>query len=197
MAGQYPQYPDPSHPFRSPDSDPGTLPPPLEYPKRRRLRLFALIAVVLAVVGATVGAVVYAVDASKHQDGTTAGTLTSASAQNAIQGYLDALEDADIDTIARNTLCGMYDAVRDRRSDLMLARLNSDTFRKQFREAQVTSIDKLVFLSTNQAQVLFTMRVQTAGRSSQSADEQAIAQLLLQDNRVLVCQYLLRGAAQY
>ena len=32
---------------------------------------------------------------------------------------------------------------------------------------------------------------------SQQTEEQAIAQLLLQDNKILVCQYLLRGAAQY
>ena len=56
----------------------------------------------------------------------------------------------------------MYDAVRDRRSDQALAKLSSDAFRKQFSEAQVTSIDKIVYWSHYQAQVLFTMRVEPA-----------------------------------
>lgn len=218
MAGQYPPYPDPtSHrhrrhryvddPFNDHDPTPpegipvvreeypAALPPPLAYSKRRSWRLIATIAVVVAVIGAMVGAVLYAVSSSDRRG--TAGTLTAASAQVAIQSYLDALSDADIETIARNTMCGMYDGVRDRRADQQLAKLSSDTFRKQFRSAEVTSIDKLVFLSSNQVQVLFTMRVEGSGRGTQSREEQAIAQLLLQDGQVLVCQYLLRGTGSY
>ena len=99
--------------------------------------------------------------------------------------------------IARNTLCGMYDAVRDRRSDLALAQLSSDTFRDQYDGATVTSIDKLVFLSTYQAQALFTMRVQSTGSRSQQSEEQGIAHLLLQDDHIFVCQYLLRSEAEF
>jgi hypothetical protein len=174
---------------------PGVLPPPVPYPKRRRWRLVAglLLAIALAA-GASV-AIVFAV---RNDSGNTAsGQLTSGAAKTAIQNYLDALSKGDTETVARNTLCGMYDAVRDRRSDLALARLSSDAFRKQFNRAEVTSIDKIVFWSPNQAQVLFSMRVTPAGRSPQNTEEQGIAQVLVQDNHVLVCSYLLRTAAQY
>ena len=39
-----------------------------------------------------------------------AGALTTASAQTAIQNYLDALQRGDVETIARHTLCGLFDA---------------------------------------------------------------------------------------
>ena len=81
-----------------------------------------------------------------------------------------------------------------------LADLSSDAFRKQFASAEVTSIDKMVFSSPNQAQVLFSMRVSPAGSRKQPPPEvevQAVAQLLGQDNEVLVCSYLLRAAGQY
>ena len=90
--------------------------------------------------------------------------ISDATAKTAIQGYLDALEHRDTETIARNALCGIYDAVRDRRSDQALAKLSSDAFRKQFSEAQVTSIDKIVYWSDYQAQVLFSMRVEPGDR---------------------------------
>ena len=92
--------------------------------------------------------------------------MTTASAKTAIQEYLDALQRGDIETIARHTLCGLFDAVKERRSDLALADLSSDAFRKQFSKADVTSIDKMVFSSPYQAQVLFTMRVSPAGSRS-------------------------------
>ena len=57
----------------------------------------------------------------------------------------------------------MFDAIKDRKSDMALARLASDAFRKQFAQAEVTSIDKIVLSSAYQAQVLFTMKV-PAGR---------------------------------
>jgi len=70
--------------------------------------------------------------------------------------------------------------------------------RKQFGQADVTSIDKIVMLSPNQAQVLFTMKVApTSGSRNARADEQGVAQVLRQDNKLLVCSYLLRTAAQY
>ena len=58
----------------------------------------------------------------------------------------------------------------------------------------------MVFLSPYQAQVLFTMRVTPAGSRTQpppKVQEQAVAQLLEQDNQVLVCSYLLRAGGQY
>jgi hypothetical protein len=171
------------------------LPPPVPYPSRRRWRLIAVILLVVAVLAGTTASIVYAVNANSGRS--TGGQLTVASVKSAIQNYLDALENSDTETIARNTLCGFYDQVRDKRSDQALARLSSETFRKQFSQAQVTSIDKMVFMSSNQAQVLFSMQVVPAIRGSQKHQEQAIAQVLSQDNRVLVCQYLLRSAGQY
>ena len=79
--------------------------------------------------------------------------------------------------------------------------LSSDAFRKQYSRAEVTSIDKMVLWSPNQAQVLFTMRVAPASGSTRDQtpnnEEQAIAQLLSQDNEILVCSYLPRTAGQY
>ena len=92
--------------------------------------------------------------------------LTDASAKAAIQEYLDALSKGDDQTVARHTLCGLFDAVKEHRSDLALASLSSDAFRKQYSRAEVTSIDKMVLWSPNQAQVLFTMRVAPATGST-------------------------------
>jgi hypothetical protein len=208
MAGPYPQYSDaalsqpnytepyPSHPIPAAASVyPGMLPPPVPYPSRRRWRLIAVILLVLAVVAGTTTAIVYAVNSGSGNPG--GGQLTEAAAKTAIQNYLDALGKGDNETVARNTLCGFYDAVKDKRSDQALARLSSETFRKQFSKADVTSIDKMVVMSPNQAQVLFSMQVVPVARGSQKHQEQAIAQVLSQDNRLLVCQYLLRSAGQY
>jgi hypothetical protein len=171
------------------------LPPPVPYPSRRRWRLIAVILLVLAIVAGTTTAIVSAVNSGSGNP--DAGQLTAAAAKTAIQNYLDALEKGDNETVARNTLCGFFDAVKDKRSDQALARLSSETFRKQFSKADVTSIDKIVYMSPNQAQVLFSMQVVPVTRGSQKHQEQAIAQVLSQDNRLLVCQYLLRSAGQY
>jgi hypothetical protein len=208
MAGPYQQYPDPelsqpnytepypSHPIPAAASVyPGMLPAPVRYPSRHRWPLIAAILLVVAVLAATTAAVVYAVNAGSGAS--TAGQLTDASVKTAIQNYLDALENSDNETVARNTLCGFYDQVKDKRSDQALARLSSETFRKQFSRADVTSIDKMVFMSPSQAQVLFSMQVVPATRGSQKHQEQAIAQVLSQDNQVFVCQYLLRSAGTY
>ena len=105
-------------------------------------------------------AVVAAVVIGVRSDKTATPTaLTAPAAQAAIQTYLDALIKDDVEVISRNMLCGLYDGVRDRRSDNALARLSSDAFQKQFTRVDVTSIDTMVFASANSAQVLFTMRV--------------------------------------
>ena len=66
----------------------------------------------------------------------------------------------------------------------------------------MTSIDKMVNWSPNQAQVLFTMQVTPASGSTRDQptkdnEEQAVAQLLAEDNQILVCSYLPRTAGQY
>jgi len=151
---------------------------------------------VLGLVGVLVATVVLLAGGRKSGSGT--GAFTDAAATSAIQGYLTALSDGDTETVARNNACGMFDAVKERKSDLALARLASDAFRKQFSRAEVTSIDKIVLSSTFQAQVLFTMRVAPASGSRNAKDQQqGVAQLLRQDDQILVCSYLLRTAAQY
>jgi hypothetical protein len=173
---------------------PGPLPPPVAYPKRRRKRLVLAALAALALIAAMTSAIVFGVRSGETGPG---GAFSDTTAKTAIQGYLDALQHRDTDTIARNTLCGIYDAVRDRRSDQALAKLSSDAFRKQFSEAQVTSIDKIVYWSNYQAQVLFSMRVTPAAGGRPRDNVQGIAQLLSQQNRVLVCSYVLRTAGTY
>jgi hypothetical protein len=206
MAGPYPPeygagpvgpqifpYPD-----NVPTPYPGMLPPPVQYPKKRRWPLIAGVLLAVALVAGLVAAIVLV---GRGGDDSSSAALTDASAKAAIQEYLDAMTNADDETVARHTLCGMFDAVKERRSDLALANLSADAFRKQYSRAEVTSVDKLVMWSPHQAQVLFTMRVAPAsgsGRDPQPDEEQqAVAQLLSQDNEVLVCSYLPRTAGQY
>jgi hypothetical protein len=195
----YPEaFPAQPYPGNVPSAYPGMLPPPVQYPKKRRWRLVAGAVLALAVVAGLVAAIVLAAGNDKSA-GTNA--LTDASAMAAIQEYLDAMTNGDDETVARHTLCGLFDAVKERRSDLALAGLSSDAFRKQYSRAEVTSIDKMVLWSPHQAQVLFTMRVVPARGSTRDQprddEEQAVAQLLAQDNETLVCSYLPRTAGQY
>ena len=126
-------------------------------------------------------------------------TLDADAVKVAIQKYLDALSDGDIQTISRNTLCGLYDGVKDRRTDDALARMSSDAFQKQFAKADVTSVDTMVFSSANSAQVLFTMKVApaTGSRDGGGIERQAVAQVLAHDNQILVCSYVQRAAGTF
>jgi len=173
---------------------PGPMPPPAPFRKPRRLRLLVGLCGALLVVAAAIAGIGYI---SHRAPVGASGAFSDATATSAIQGYLDALQHRDTEVIARNTLCGIYDAVRDRRSDQALAKLSSDAFRKQFSEAQVTSIDKIVYWSDYQAQVLFTMRVQPSTGSGTRSEVQGVAQLISQHNRILVCSYVLHGAGVY
>lgn len=195
-----PAYPSPAYqePYPYPAAYPGPLPPPVAYPpppqqQRSRALLWTLLG--LGLVGVLVATALFA---GLNRSGGGGATFTESNAKTTIQNYLTALSDADTETIARNTMCGMFDAVKDRKSDLALARLSSDAFRKQFARADVVSIDKIVLSSSYQAQVLFTMKVAPASSSRRGRDEeQGVAQILRQDNKLLVCSYLLRTAAQY
>ena len=140
------------------------LPPPVQYPPRRRRR-WIIAAVAVLAVAAVVGVIAAVVLTGGREEQPPAGAMTQASAQTAIQDYLDALSNGDDETVARNTLCGLFDAAKERRADLALAGLSSDAFRKQYSSAEVTSIDKMVLWSPTQAQVLFTMRVEPASGS--------------------------------
>jgi len=208
MTGPYPpeygagpvgpqMYPPQPYPENVPTPYPAMLPPPLPYPKRRWWPIAAIVAAVVVIAG-LVAAIVFA---SRNDNSSTDTGLTAASAKAAIQEYLDALSKGDDETVARHTLCGLFDAVKEHRSDLALASLSSDAFRKQYSHAEVTSIDKMVIWSPNQAQVLFTMQVARASGSTRGqpreGDEQAVAQLLVEHNEILVCSYLPRTAGQY
>ena len=170
-------------------------PPPVPYPRRRprrRLLIGALMAV--ALVAAMTLAIAYGVRTNGANTGTS---FSEGAAKTAIQGYLDALEHRDVDVIMRNALCGMYDAVRDKRNDQALAKMSSDALRKQFSEVQLTSVDKIVYLSQYQAQALFTMRVSPATGGPTRDDVQGLAQLLFQRGQIMVCAYVLRTAGSY
>jgi hypothetical protein len=148
----------------------------------------------VAVVAALTVAIVYGV---RTNGANTGAAFSESAAKTAIQGYLDALERRDVDEIARNALCGMYDGVRDKRADQALARLSSDAFRKQFSEVEVTSIDKIVYLSQYQAQALFTMQVAPTTGGQQHGQVQGVAQLLFQRGQITVCSYVLRTGGSY
>ncbi len=190
-------YPYPAGYPGPPPGYPGPLPPPVTLsppPKTGKRMWWALGA--LGVVAAVVAAVLAFGGSGAGAGGS--GAFTDAAAKSAIQNYLSALSDADTETVARNNACGMFDALKERRSDLALARLASDAFRKQFTSAEVVSVDRIVLSSSYQAQVLFTMRVApAAGARGSREEEQGVAQLLRQDDKLLVCSYLLRTAAQY
>jgi hypothetical protein len=210
MTGPYPpeygagpvdpqMYTPQPYPENVPSPYPSMLPPPLQYPKRRWWKPVAAVAIAVVAVAALVTAIVLA---SRNDDASSHTALTNASVKAAIQEYMDALSKGDDQTVARHTLCGLFDAVKDHRSDLALASLSSDAFRKQYSDAEVTSIDKVVLLSPNQAQVLFTMKVAPASGATRAQlpkndEQQAIAQLLADDNEILVCSYLPRTAGQY
>jgi|ERR1700730_9039762 len=168
---------------------------PVPYPGRRSRRRF-IVGVLLAV--ALVAALTLAIAYGIRTNGANTGaSLSEGAAKTAIQEYLDALEHRDIDVIVRNALCGMYDGVRDKRSDQALAKMSSDAFRKQFSEVELTSIDKIVYLSQYQAQALFTMRVSPAAGGPARGDVQGVAQLLFQRGQIEVCSYVLRTGSSY
>lgn len=185
------------YPENVPSAYPGMLPPPVPYQKKRRWPV--VVGAVLALALVAVVAVI-AVAGGDDDEAPGSNALSDSSARAAIQDYLDALTNGDDETVARHTLCGLFDAVKEKRSDLALARLSGDAFRKQYRQAEVTSIDKIVQPSPHQAQVLFTMRVTPAGsrrNQSDTREQQAVAQLLAHDNEILVCSYLPRTSGQY
>ncbi|ANE80204.1 hypothetical protein A7U43_13570 [Mycobacterium adipatum] len=196
MSGPVP-YPESTPPQGFPPfagAYPGALPPPVQYPKRSPWRVIAAAGVAVAVIAAAaVGAVLVF---SGGDDAPV--VMNTENVRPAIQGFLDALTDGDDEAIARHALCGLYDAVDDRNSDLALADLSSDAFRKQFTEVEVTSVDKVVPWSTNQAQALFTMTVVEPGTGRGSADAgteiQVVAQLLQSDDQILVCSYVQRSS---
>ncbi|KWX21077.1 hypothetical protein AFM11_27270 [Mycolicibacterium wolinskyi] len=205
MTGTY-QYPESvppqQYPEQVPSAYPGMLPPPVQYPKRRRWP--RILAVVLAV--AVVGAVLTVVIVFGRGGSTQSGVVSDEQARAAVQEYLTALIDGDDETVARHTLCGLFDAVKERKTDLAVAGLASDAFRKQFSKAEVVRIDKIVPWSTTQAQVLFTMRVAPAsgsarGQRAPDQEQQGVAQVLVekdgQNENVLVCSYVLRTGGQY
>ena len=195
---QFPQQGPPGYyyPGQVPSPYPGAMPPPVSYPSAPRRKRLAVVIGVLVVVAVVIAGVTAAILRSDGGDDTVA-TVNQATATSAIQGYLDALAKGDDDTVARNGSCGFYDAVKDRRADMTLAKLTSDAFRAQFGSARVSSIDKIVTWSPLQAQVLFTMRATPAGRGQGEVERQGVAQLLVDGKDILVCSYLPRNSGQF
>jgi len=185
------EFPDESPTGAAPFGPPSPAPAPTR--KSRRGLIVGLLAVV-AVAAAMTMAIVYGV---RTNGANTGAAFSEASAKTAIQGYLDDLDRRDIDGIVRNALCGMYDGVRDKRSDQALAKLGSDAFRRQFSAVELTSIDKIVYLSQYQAQALFTMQVSPATGGPMHGQVQGVAQLLFQRGQILVCSYVLRNGSSY
>lgn len=197
--------PYPPAPFPPPGPPPGppTGPisaiypgPPVPYPKRRRWRAITGGIVALVVIAGLATAIVFTVRGDTTSQHTV---LTAATAKQAIQHYLDALSKNDIEAISRNSLCGLYDGVKDRRSDNALATLSSDAFQKQFSSVEVTAVDTIVFASPTAAQVLFTMQVVPAdgNRGGGRVERQGVAQVLEYNNDILVCSYVLRTAGMF
>lgn len=203
VGGGGPNGPDPTagpQPIEFPDDAApanyaGQPPPPMPYPPRRsKRRLIIGVLLAVALMAALTVAIVYGV---RTNGANTGATFSEGAAKTAIQGYLDALDHRDTNEIVRNALCGMYDGVRDKRSDVALAKLSSDAFRKQFSEVEVTSIDKIVYLSQYQAQALFTMKVSPAAGGPLRGELQGIAQLLFQRGQIMICSYVLRTGGSY
>ncbi|BBY30573.1 hypothetical protein [Mycolicibacterium sediminis] len=185
-----PYGPPQPYPEQVPAHYPGALPPPVPYPKRSRRRplLFAGLGVLVVLV---VAALVTTLVMTGRSDDDAAGAMTPDRARGAIQAYVDALTSGDDETIARNASCGLFDEIKDRQADMSLANLASDAFRRQYKGAEVSTIDKIVEWSPTQSQVLFTMKVQAA-RTPGGAERQAVAQILTQGDETLVCSYLPR-----
>lgn len=179
MAGEPVPYPYPAHPKR-----------------RSKWSLIIGLLLAAAVITASAVTIAYGVH-TKKADNDTGGAFSDESATTAIQGYMDALERGDTEAIVRNALCGMYDAIRDKRSDQALAKLSSDALRKQFSEFRLISLDKVVYLSQYQAQALFTLRVTGATGGPAHKELQGLAQLLLQRGEILVCSYVLRTGGTF
>jgi hypothetical protein len=197
----FPEEPNTGDPgFAAPQAGPaanyaGQPPAPVPYPPQRsKRRLIVGIVLAIALVAVLTVAIVYGV---RTNGANTGATFSEGAAKTAIQGYLDALEHRDINEIARNALCGLYDGVQDKRSDQALAKLSSDAFRKQFSEVELTSIDKIVYLSQYQAQALFTMKVTPMSGGPMHGQVQGIAQLLFQRGQIMVCSYVLRTGGSY
>ncbi|OBH13498.1 hypothetical protein [Mycobacterium sp. E3247] len=189
------EFPDDPHAGDAAPANYAGQAPPMPYPQRRsKRRLVVGVLLAAALVAALTVAIVYGV---RTNGANTGATFSEGAAKTAIQGYLDALDHRDIEEIERNALCGMYDGVRDKRSDQALAKLSSDAFRKQFSQVEVTSIDKIVYLSQYQAQALFTMRAAPAVGGPLRGDLQGIAQLLFQRGQIMVCSYVLRTGGSY
>jgi len=104
--------------------------------------------------------------------------------------------------VARNTLCGLFDAAEEPRADLALAGLSSDAFRRQHSSAEVTSdrqdgVRGLPRRLRCCSRCGWSQRAGPRGNQPQNDEEQAIAQLLSIDDEILVCSYLPRTTGQY
>ena len=148
---------------------------------------------VVALVAAVVAAIVMAAHSG---DDAGPGDL-DASATTAIQGYLDALTKGDDETVARNNSCGFFDAVTDRQSDMTLANLSQRRLPQAVpaTRGRDDRQDRDV-VAGSVAGALHHAR-HPGGRNQGEVERQGIAQLLVQDKKILVCSYLPRNTGQF
>lgn len=167
---------------------PGTLPPPVDYPSRRR---WPWVAVAVAGAGLLASGVLAGI-----LIGSSGGEepISNDEARAALQNYVDALAQGNLEQISRHTLCGLYDAVKDHALDEQVATINSEAFQEGFSKVDVISVDKMVFASPGAGQALFTVRI-TPAQQGDEREDQGVAQILRDGDEVLVCSYLLRNAA--
>ena len=100
---------------------------------KRRLIIGVLLAI--ALVAAMTVAIVYGV---RTNGANTGAAFSEGIGQNGDSGLSGrAREPRHRRASSRNALCGLYDGVRDKRSDQALAKLSSDAFRKQFSQVAV------------------------------------------------------------
>lgn len=193
-----PGYPGPSgfqgatrgpgrHELNAESSYPGTLPPPVDYPRRPKWPWIAGGVAAAALLAAAVfgGMLMGRTEVEEP--------ITNDEARAALQNYVDALASGDTEQVSRHTLCGLYDAVRDHALDEQVATINSEAFREGYESVEVLSVDKMVFASPGAGQALFTVRV-TPAQGGDQREEQGVAQVLRDGDEVLVCSYLLRNA---
>ena len=129
----------------------------------------------------------------------TAGAFSDATANVGDPGLPGrAGSNRDTETIARNALCGIYDAVRRPPIRQALAKLSSDAFRKQFSRGagDVDRQDRRTG-RTIRPRCCSPCASSRPPAAAREVEAQGVAQLLSQHNQILVCSYVLRTRGQF
>lgn len=170
------------------------LPPPVEYPERKRgLPSWAWVAgAAVVLVGLALAIALTNKGSDPIGGGGSGSQVAESTLQRAIQDHLDALASNDAKKIARNAGCGLFDAMKDQSQELSLARMAGQGFIKDYGKATITSIDKTVWLSDRQAHVLYSLKTEKGTQGT----PQGQAEVLVDGADLYVCSNYLRTAAQ-